>query len=542
MKIKLTLLFVAFSMSLFSWAQPPQANNGKPSGLELVPEGSSSKAVDPSTLPSDMIIDQPAGTLHSDLYRSCKGFWVYQGLTYYTSFDGSTNVVEGNDGFVYLENPISAYAPGTWIKGKRALNDTIEFSFPQLLYSAIDDNGTPEKRYIFLMQLSDVTVNGKPAKTYTVDETGQTVKYVWRNDSLRLVSKGLLGLTNETGRWMGYGDDVSLFVDLGKLSVKPQHPENAQPCALVHILWGRNPDVRMLKTIKEGNIRYFSGWADGLADKWVKATETNGQLVFPPVQYLGKDASVNNHIFFCKMGEEKVWNSQWNEYVDSAYIDHTVPLTMDLVQGDTLKCPSTILINIGSSDINTLTYYEKLYIIPWQDKAYTPKPPVINAFNIKAPETGLAGIDFDVVPFAVSGEPLDKTKMAFCLYLDDSKYTFTKANFPSLKENTQYIPVDYADNDKFVVYGNEHIMSFVGSNFSKVGVQMVYSHGDSRQSSDIAWFTPSAISTSVANSAVVGEVYYDLQGQKISKPSKGVYIKSVTFENGTTQTTKVLIP
>lgn len=82
------------------------------------------------------LITQPAAGKTVNLYRTTTG---YESVYYYGIPHESTGdwqrLVFGDDGAVYLENPINSIYTKTWIKGYRAEGDTIAFQLPQPIYA-----------------------------------------------------------------------------------------------------------------------------------------------------------------------------------------------------------------------------------------------------------------------------------------------------------------------------------------------------------------------------------------------------------------------
>ena len=85
-----------------------------------------------------IITQSPAGDT-IDLYRTTTGF---ESVYYYAIADSSSGdwqrMIFGNDGAVYLENPLNTLYTKTWIKGSRSDGDTISFQLPQAIYSEDD--------------------------------------------------------------------------------------------------------------------------------------------------------------------------------------------------------------------------------------------------------------------------------------------------------------------------------------------------------------------------------------------------------------------
>ena len=95
----------------------------------------------------ETIITQPADGETINLYRTTTGFEsvYYYGIPHKSTGDWQ-RLVFGNDGAVYLENPLNSLYTKTWIKGRRTEGDTIAFQLPQAIYSE-EDFSTGEPKY-----------------------------------------------------------------------------------------------------------------------------------------------------------------------------------------------------------------------------------------------------------------------------------------------------------------------------------------------------------------------------------------------------------
>ena len=107
------------------------------------------------------VITQPAAGDTINLYRTTTGFEsvYYYGIPHKSTGDWQ-RLVFGNDGAVYLENPLNSLYTKTWIKGVRAEGDTISFQLPQAIYSE-EDFSTGEPKYGFLYRIHAATKDGK---------------------------------------------------------------------------------------------------------------------------------------------------------------------------------------------------------------------------------------------------------------------------------------------------------------------------------------------------------------------------------------------
>ena len=99
-----------------------------------------------------------------------------------------------------------------------------------------------------------------------------------------------------------------------------------------------------------------------------------------------------------------------------------------------------------------------------------------------------------------------------------------------------------------MAYNNSRIVYFYTTGFKSFGIQLLYKDGDKVYKSDMAKFVfdengepVAGIKNATANefgSAVKSVSYTDLSGRTISKPNKGIYMKTMRFADGTQKTIK----
>ena len=147
--------------------------------------------------------------LYANYYGNEAGYEIFWGGVVSTEIDGAAeNFVIADNGDVYLKDAMSTLRQGNWIKGHKAEGDTIVFNFPQKYYQqeAEDEKGNPtgEMEYCYLWR----TILSDGRDTFIPDPTSQTIKYVFRNDSLIRVDdfkQGIyLSLADADGVWVGY--------------------------------------------------------------------------------------------------------------------------------------------------------------------------------------------------------------------------------------------------------------------------------------------------------------------------------------------------
>lgn len=122
-------------------------------------------------LSTDIIKEQPEGKVQKNLYRSAKGFLVYYGRSIELNSDGyCTDIVEGDDGSFYMNEPFSTTYTGSWLKGYKGVNDTICFELPQPVVQ-VESYGETTTYYAFKMVLDSTKVYDKEKDTTIVQYT-----------------------------------------------------------------------------------------------------------------------------------------------------------------------------------------------------------------------------------------------------------------------------------------------------------------------------------------------------------------------------------
>lgn len=208
------------------------------------------------------------------------------------SQDGYIHIVETQDGWVYMQRPVSgyssAYAANSWIKGRRFDDNTYRFPANQPInYDLYYDTSIslcmsagldpvygsfiPDRRSNIVFQISS------DSKTITLEGSSS--------------DRPLASFYDDDDAWNGYGDysTVLTYVSGGLIEETTTPPAHLE--RLPYILRGydveEGPVMYKAQLAFDGNVVYlgnFSFWAE---DLWVKGRrEADGRLVFPKGQYL----------------------------------------------------------------------------------------------------------------------------------------------------------------------------------------------------------------------------------------------------------------
>ena len=183
-----------------------------------------------------------------------------------------------------------------------------------------------------------------------------------------------------------------------------------------------------------------------------------------------------------------------------------------------------------------------------QATAAVPADPEALDFFDCGDESGYTRFDFNINLKDVDGNELHADLVTYSIYIDqDQLFTFDAATYGAgngFDEDMTEIPYGFSGEDFYLrrVYfyrtnsGDNPLLTW------RIGIQTHYTVDGVRNSSNIVYlevFPQSGIETVQPGKSVVGERYYNLAGQEITRPA-GIAIKVTTYSDGTTSTAKVV--
>lgn len=267
-----------------------------------------------TTTTAPIIDAQPEGKLHANFYFSGESFVNMMGYEAQLPFDGIWGkIVEAPDNkTIYINNPIGAYYSDAWIKGERTTGDTIEVKLPQQFVHEEYD-GMSNDAWLYKLVPVKVEQDGETYTTFKPDSTSQTVKYVWRNDSIVLVNttqdSKLLGMCTEEGEWYGYGDYIQQYTVFDQQPVAPKDETKATQMSITYYDSGQMYG-RVKKAVREGNDIYIAGLNENIPSGWAKGTISGNKATFSGHQYMGLDSVTASYAFFEPVSHNMVWDSE----------------------------------------------------------------------------------------------------------------------------------------------------------------------------------------------------------------------------------------
>ncbi len=498
-----------------------------------MPKRAAAKASWSLPAPETFITERPEGAYYV-VYRTTTGtVRTQQGYATPVSADADASaIVVADDGTLYIENPINSFLTETWIKGHKATGDTIEVDLPQIMYSEQGSNSTTNYGYAFRL----AAIDEADGRSYVPDEQSQTMKYVWRNDSLIKVDDEMLGLCLASGNWIGYGEKESVSRVVRETVAQPQNPDAAKK----YVIRSYNGSGEVLHTMRvavEGDEVYFGGLTESLPDVWVKGKKDGDNVVLDAGQYMGVDSTMLMHAYLYAYEQTK----EIDGVTDSLYIVDT-PITFSYnATTDTYSTSQNLVVNTGNRLLSS--YPVDSYIAPviyaWTENVGAPSDPKFTSYMPYLDFLGYGGIQFELSRTDYDGNYLDPENLYYNLYFDGKVMTFNEDEYQGVTGSMTDVPYSFAAYD-FEVDGNVRRVYFY-TDVLNFGLQEFYLDGDRRLVSNLVTYN---VTDGVSETAVAKElksvVYTDLSGRRVSKPSKGIYVRTVEYADGTRSIDKVL--
>lgn len=495
-------------------------------------------------------MDTPAGTLIDNMYRTSDSWkqksWTgtapgrYEGLV--------SKIVVGDDGCLYVYNPLSGLDSKSWLKLDKVSDGRYKAVLPQAIHK--DDNGDDDddsgsERILELNRLRN-----KGNDKYEVVANGRNyMEFTWDGKTLTMQGVGskseILGMTYKNVWEDRYGDWAVTIQTLEDKLVTPPASARKEQYTLTS---REETSPRIVEAAVDGNDLYLKGIFKSakLAGVWVKLTKDGDKYVMQTNQYLGTTKKTDFKSYSYDKAEYHTYAAAFNDAANVAdHIGFSVDatsgvLTADNILGVVQGRSSTK--NLLDSDLES---YENLVLTPYQHKAAKPETPklhycsAVESYDYTTTTTTLA---FYVKNVDIEGKYLDPAKMYYNVYVNDSKepFKFLKAKYTDLEKDMTDIPFSYKDkrNYDIKVVDNQRIIHFYDASVKKLSVVMVYEEDGKKYSSDP--MTTPVVTAGIEDATVnknATEKYYTVDGRRIQHLQRGLNI--VKSSNGTTR--KVLV-
>lgn len=500
-----------------------------------------------------LLMEQPEGTLYANYYGESAGKWNQPWGVSTTQIDGmATRFVVGDHGEVYLQNALSTYLSGAWIKGERTVGDTIAFNFPQK-YCVVNETdywtGTTTEESLYLWRMVKDSEGW-----FAPDESAQTIRYVLRNDSLIRIdtdqNNAYLGLGSSDGTWKRYCSYFDVWSKVKDALV--QRPSTATP--KLYRLDTRNTydeeRSRVVNVAIDGNDFYLGNLVDEFPDAWVKGHIEGDKLVFRGKTYLGVSPANNYHCYFSPIGFTRMKDEEYDEVYDSLYFVDELSLDYDAESQEVWNdnTSNTLFdVNTGKTWPKQTSNFYTPCLTPFTEVAGSPADPDIFDIYFNDSE-GYGWMQIIMESCTADRTLLNQNKVFYNLYFDDQLYTFTPERY-GVAQNVSDMPLTYSYGTSIEAGSVIHRIYFYVKDFKNVAVQLFYKDGGKvygshymRYQRDSDGWLVNAIDNASADDGgkVVSVSYTDLTGRSVSQPAKGIYLKTVKYADGTQKTVKCL--
>ena len=421
-----------------------------------------------------VITEQPEGELKTYM-RSGGAMYNFLGYLFTTYQDGGAmQIVFADDGkTVYLKDPISQAAAGTWVKAE--LSDdgkTLTMPLNQyiIFYNEVD--------YGLITAWVDVTVdesgnlNAVPnldihEVTFTIGDDGTISLNGSSGDVDNFTGSGLGLIYDDDLTWAAYLDWESVYTPFDAKPVELPDGAVLEDFSMKYIDSNDNPTGEMVKVAMMDNDVYIKGFSSLVPDGVMKGTLNGDMVVFPSDQYIG----IGNSLFLSMAGIDADYNVLDN--LEFGYDAATRTMTAN-----------DILAVVAGLNIQEL--YGQPVIAPYFDHAATPANPEVIDFVDQGELGGYNYGSFSVPTLDTEGNFINPNDLYYRIYFDDDElFTFGPDEYPELTEFMTDVPYYFTDGYDFGVGGAT--VYFYETGFQRVGIQSVFRGGGEEHESDIVY-------------------------------------------------------
>ena len=488
----------------------------------------------------DIVTERPEG-VQKDYSRSGGAYYAVMGSVSTEIFEGIVaEMIEGDDGFVYLHNPFSQADTGSYLKLERTDGNTLVAHLPQAI-----TQGTVNSQTITLYaNRMNYTVTSAPGQdqegTYLVDSDNNTITYTL-TDGKWVMEGGeqidtILGLADAAGNWYGYGEFNTVFTPF--TDTLTELPSGLEPRKWA-MTYGY--DGHFINAAISGSDIYLQGLSTYFPDSWVKGTVSGESVTIPSRQYIGIEKAYTHYCYFNGAEVIPVYNEYLWDYVDTFTPKEDVVMAYDPETSVMTTDEGMVVTTLGERIVLEVEGFARPTLRPVTDNmSLTPANPIITLYEPYDPDYGFGAIEFILPVTNTEGILLDKANLTYRLYLDNTPFTFTPADYPFLSSDMELVPYTFEGETDILVMGASHTVFFYCSDYSRMGVQTVYDSGNT--SAIVYTDSEGGISAPATDTpAAVSTEYFDLLGRPVASPTSGLFIRRTTLSDGSVKVSKALL-
>ncbi len=469
----------------------------------------------------------------SGITLSGVGFTEFRDQTY------GSHIVYGSDNEVYIYEIFPNLPTKSYIKGVKE-GDKIIVELPQPIYYEFDpDLGFPEAYYMSILTMQDdwYWPEEKSTLTLNIDDEGTMTA----EDLSRDVILGVAD--SDDGTWIGLGAwdlSISPFDE-----VPVQLPDGFE---VSENFWTAEGDGFgwQVSFAQGGEEIYFQGLCERMPDAWVKGTleydDYTATVSIAQDQYVGD--FLGYHIF-TKCVELTIDEDGNIFYEDLMDPDYVFQLVWDFEEETMVAKDKNVvlLFNTSKNDVYYVNDLMNLTLIRQESFEGIPENPYGLAFADEMQEQGYSSFSFFLPAVSTEGDYLKLEDLSYVVYVDGEVWEFDADDY-NMEESLEEIPWSLDENWILKRYGStEHMVAFFVEGISTLGVQSVYKYNGVETRSEIVTLDLEDDAVAAINSGkrVTDIKYYDIAGRIVQKPTSGVVIKRIVYEDGSVDSSKMIV-
>lgn len=498
---------------------------------------------DNTTATATVITEAPKGETVQYSRSSYSFYYSWLGLGVEQVEGNITDVVFGEDGAVYIKNPIAEYSTDSYIKGTLK-DDVITVELPQ---AVLDYDGE-----IYYADLQKIVIDWSASSVTYEPAENQTLKFSYKDGVItQLDGEDIyLSLADEEGSWTGYGDTDIVLTPFKDESIKTVDLPGKE-----YVFTYGDGEGHFVTIAKDESNVYIKGAIED-TNSWIKGSISGDKVSFE-AQPLGALGSSAAYLIPTKVATVTEYYEGYGEYSYTVYVPiDKIEFTYDSSADKYVSSEEYALTAYGTLTTDTLEYtlasYENPAFVTQGDVSNAvPATPEIRAFYDYFESYGKSFVYYIIPKTSVDGDFLDTNKLFYNIFFDGEVVTFDTELYDVEEEITD-IPYAYESTYDFYGAGTGKSLTIYSQGFENIGVQTIYRPEEGKEirsalfeynieteETFIDGESTTGVSNIAADKAVKSEVYYDLTGRRVVNPENGLYIKKVTYEDNTVKVSKI---
>lgn len=287
---------------------------------------------------------------------------------------------------------------------------------------------------------------------------------------------------------------------------------------------------RFVKVLFSGDRFIVSGLSSLSPDEVFVGTVADGKATIPSFQIV-KDAD----LFFYRIvpvTTDEDYNATMLQTIEFSLSDDRSTLTLE---------PEGVYLCETSYDLASFasTYQDVTLKLYGGDKPAKPATPEVyewDSYN--------DALVFNVPTNDVDGNYINPDKLAYRVYLDGKRYTFTPTDYERLTEDMDELPFAFTDNFDIVSNGTQKVVYFHNINAKLIQIRSVYTVDGVANESEAAVydFDPSAVNSASDAMRPVSVAYTSPEGMRLASPVRGsLVLKTMVYADGSRKTVKEVV-